>query len=274
MSISARIVGAAGSELIKSGAGALEVSGTNTYTGETDVNEGTLIVNGSLAGNVNVAAGAILASGNNLSSQVAALTASSTTLLSSVVDPGWSGGSGSTSIGRLNADGNVTLGTSATELSTLRIEIAGNAAGTEYDQLNVVGVARSVSLSNSTLAGGAVNGHTFTDATYDTDSGQFLTDGAKYFVLTLANGSSLGGTKLANTLAPDSKLTAFDSIVIGGQHFAISFTANFDDLNNSTNFSGGNDVALMAIPEPNSLAMLAGSLGLALGLQRFRRRRN
>jgi hypothetical protein len=34
----------------------------------------------------------------------------------------------------------------------------------------------------------------------------------------------------------------------------------------------GNDVAVMAIPEPNSLAMLASSFGLAPGLQRFRRR--
>jgi autotransporter-associated beta strand protein len=275
MIVSASIVGGVGSKLTKAGAGTLELAGAGTYTGDTDVNEGTLVVSGSLAGNVNVAAGAILASGNNLSSQVAALTTSSTTLLSSVVDPGRSGGSGTTSIGTLNANGNVTLGTSATELSTLRIEIAGNAPGTQYDQLNVLGTARTVSLTNSTLAGGAVNGHTFADATYDGGSGQFLTDGAKYFVLTLAdNGSSLGGTKFANTLAPDSNLTAFDSIVIGGQLFAISFTANFSDLNNSTNFSGGNDVALMAIPEPNSLSMLAGSLGLALGLQRFRRRRS
>lgn len=40
--------------------------------------------------------------------------------------------------------------------------------------------------------------------------------------------------------------------------------------------SGGNDVSLRAlsIPEPNALSMLAGSIGLALGLQRFRRRGN
>jgi hypothetical protein len=39
--------------------------------------------------------------------------------------------------------------------------------------------------------------------------------------------------------------------------------------------SGGNDVSLRAlsIPEPNALSMLAGSIGLALGLQRFRRSR-
>jgi len=38
---------------------------------------------------------------------------------------------------------------------------------------------------------------------------------------------------------------------------------------------GVNDVTLTlaAIPEPNSMAMLAASLGMSLGLQRFRRRR-
>ena len=37
--------------------------------------------------------------------------------------------------------------------------------------------------------------------------------------------------------------------------------------------SGGNDIAILAIPEPNALSLLAGSLSLAMGLQRFRRRR-
>ena len=36
----------------------------------------------------------------------------------------------------------------------------------------------------------------------------------------------------------------------------------------------GGDVVLQVVPEPNALSMLAGSLGLALGLQRFRRRRS
>jgi hypothetical protein len=38
--------------------------------------------------------------------------------------------------------------------------------------------------------------------------------------------------------------------------------------------TGGNSVALFAVPEPSSLGMLMASLGVALGLQRFRRRRN
>ena len=35
----------------------------------------------------------------------------------------------------------------------------------------------------------------------------------------------------------------------------------------------GDNVVLLVVPEPNALSLLAGSLGLALGLQRFRRRR-
>ena len=36
----------------------------------------------------------------------------------------------------------------------------------------------------------------------------------------------------------------------------------------------GNNVALLMLPEPNSWTMLLGSLGVALGLQRFRRRKS
>ena len=60
---------------------------------------------------------------------------------------------------------------------------------------------------------------------------------------------------------------------VGGQLFAISYQADATANGGLGSFTGGNDVALMAIPEPNALAMLAGSLGLALGLQRFRRRK-
>ncbi len=67
---------------------------------------------------------------------------------------------------------------------------------------------------------------------------------------------------------------AFGTINIGGHLFAISYTANYNGGVNSTFDTGDHDIALMAIPEPNSFAMLASSIGPALGLQRFRRRRS
>lgn len=41
----------------------------------------------------------------------------------------------------------------------------------------------------------------------------------------------------------------------------------------STDAFSGSNVTLKAVPEPNSLGMLAASIVLAVGLQRFRRRR-
>ena len=258
----------------KTGTGVAELSGTNSYTGTTTVSAGELIVSGSLAGNVTVAPGAILGSGGNgnLNSQVAALLASSDTSLGATVTPGGDGGSGTTSIGRLNADGNVTLGTlGASTPATLKIEIGGTAAGSSYDQLNVKGAARSVNLDNVALSITAVNGYAFQNPAYDNANSQFFTTGATFFILTLAdNGSTLNGT-FVGTQGADPNLPGFSTINLGGQLFAINYSA---DSGSGQFNSSGNDVAIMAIPEPNSLAMLAGSLGMALGLQRFRRRRS
>jgi autotransporter-associated beta strand protein len=62
LQISSAISQAGGARsLTKTGAGILELSGQNTYTGDTTVSAGTLVVNGSLgAGNLSVAAGAML----------------------------------------------------------------------------------------------------------------------------------------------------------------------------------------------------------------------
>ena len=81
----------------------------------------------------------------------------------------------------------------------------------------------------------------------------------------------MSGT-FANATGTDPSFPGF-SIFNGtdGQEFAVSYNASFTGGLFST--GGGTDVAIMAIPEPNSLAMLAGSFGLALGLQRFRRRK-
>ena len=77
----------------------------------------------------------------------------------------------------------------------------------------------------------------------------------------------------ANAGAADANLTGFGTYTVGGQLFAVSYQANFGTGEFYDTDNGGHDIALMAIPEPNSLAMFAGSLSLAVGLQRFRRRK-
>jgi len=72
--------------------------------------------------------------------------------------------------------------------------------------------------------------------------------------------------------------TYFDSQNGGYINYAFNPTtwANAPTQNLATfeSITGGNSVALYAVPEPNTLGMLMASLGVALGLQRFRRRRS
>jgi hypothetical protein len=55
----------------------------------------------------------------------------------------------------------------------------------------------------------------------------------------------------------------------GGQSFQISYFANWTGDQATSTFTGGNDIALQAVPEPASVMLLLGSLGL---LARRRRR--
>jgi autotransporter-associated beta strand protein len=270
----------------KAGSGTLVLAGANTYAGDTNVNAGKVVVSGSLAGNVNVASGATLAGGANaalpsLSSQVAAIVAHSDINGGGTVAPGDSGGSGLASIGQLNASGNVTLGDSLTTgVAHLSIEIGGNQDGAgvgaggpnttnsatlQYDRLTLAG--GTLNLTNANLDVTAVNSFGYTSPTYDTTQFIIPADGHIFFLITGA--SAINGTFM-NAQGTDANFPGFSTMFgTDGQEFAISYSASFS----GGTFTGGNDVAVMAIPEPNSMSMLAGSLGLALGLQRFRRRR-
>ena len=76
--------------------------------------------------------------------------------------------------------------------------------------------------------------------------------------------------------------TSTYSYMAGGVSYDINYAysgAQTDFNQSETSFSAetpGNNVALLvlAVPEPNSFGMLIASLGMALGLQRFRRRRS
>jgi autotransporter-associated beta strand protein len=107
--------------LHKVGAGAWTLGGANANTGNVFVDEGTLVVSGSLSGSsVTVANGATLGGGGTIGGNITALTGATISLGSSP--------------GQLDT-GSFTLNTGA----MLKLEIGGTGAGTTYDQLDVTG---------------------------------------------------------------------------------------------------------------------------------------
>lgn len=117
-----------GEAVRKDGAGTLLFSGTNTYSGPTTVNAGTLIVNGSISGSATTVIGGTIAGSGTLGAL--------TVIAGATVSPG-------NGPGILTA-GNTILATG----STLSIDINGTSVGTGYDQLNVGG---TIDLTGATL---------------------------------------------------------------------------------------------------------------------------
>lgn len=72
LTIGGAVIGTSGQNLTKAGSGILALNGTNTYTGETSVNAGTLRGNGSVAGDLWIGGGATLEAGNSIGTFTAA----------------------------------------------------------------------------------------------------------------------------------------------------------------------------------------------------------
>ena len=129
------------------------------------------------------------------------------------------------------------------QAGTYNAELTGTTAGVGgYDQINVTG---TVSITGGSLV---TNFNTFTPV-----------NGDLLFILLNDSTDPITGTYTG--LAQGATVTSF-----GGFNWKISYTAN---SGGSPSFIGGNDIALMAIPEPNVAALLGG-LGMLTLLRRRR----
>ncbi len=143
-----------------------------------------------------------------------------------------------------NSPGILTVDGDYSQAGALTIEIAGLIAGSQHDQLNVNRVSGDSSVS---LSGSLVTAF----------SGGSYTNGNLLFILLNDGNDAISGT--FSGLAQDAIVTTY-----GGFDWKISYTADAT----GTTFIGGNDVALMAVPEPGSV--LLGSLGMLALLRRKR----
>lgn len=231
-------------KVTKTGTGTWEVSAANIYYGVTTVTAGKLLVSGSLNGtsNVSVAASATLGGNGTIRPGNGAITNISSTAQVNVAANGILAPGGTGTTGTLKID-------SSTSTVANILNFAPNAkiqlrldSGNQSDRISLLNGS-----ANDILFGGN-NVIDFTDLT-----GGNLAPGL-YTLFT------------ADTADAYSGLTLSGQTITGGLQIGNGLSA----YASSSLLLSGNDIVLQVIPEPGSMALLLGGLGLLGG--RLRRR--
>jgi autotransporter-associated beta strand protein len=192
---------------------------SNGYLGATNVKSGTLVLNGNISTSslTTVESGATLGGSGTVGDL--------TILAGGSLNPG-------------NSPGQLTVDGDYNQAGTLNLELNGLTAGTQHDQVNVLGTVTLSGLLAATITG-------YTPAVNDL-----------LFIILNDGTDAVSGTF--------SGLAQGANVLLGGQNWLISYQAN----SSGGTFTGGNDVALLAVPEPHFA--LLGGLGVLVLLRRRR----
>lgn len=226
---------ASASNLTKIGAGTLTISGaSNTFSGNTVVSAGTLLVTGSLG------SGAVAADGGTFGG--------TGTVAGNVTINNTASFAAGASTGSIELGSNLTMGSG----TTTAIELGGTAFalnGTEeYDRIKLTGAAPTLTLGGGALSISLVNAFA-------------LAANEVFGIMQLEDGATRTGT-FAGLLGDGALVGNF-----GGTDLFISYSGNVSDSGAPT-ISGGNDIVLYTVPEPKAAAV--GALGLLVLLRRRR----
>ena len=222
--------------LVKDGAELLRLAAPNIFTGDTVIKQGTVEISGSgsLASStivvgdagssgaiLDVAGGFLVKSGQTIRG-IGTVIASSTYESGSIMDPG------NDTAGILTNTGNIEFQSG----SLLSMDLGGTSAGTLYDQVNIIG---GVTLSGAL----SINIDSFTPDVGD-----------RFFIL--------------NNDGLDAIIGSFSNASVNGETYTlggVDFMIRYDADYGSNSLTGGNDVVLVVVPEPQPILFcMVGSM--------------
>jgi autotransporter-associated beta strand protein len=228
--------------LTKTGLGTLELSGQNSYTGNTAVNQGTLVVNGRLAGGaLSVAAGATLMGSGTIGGAAT---------IAGIHSPGNSPG-----IQPFASNLTYTGGT-----SQVIWELWGNtdsleSRGVSYDGIDVLGTLDFAALTTLTLNFGG------TGVGSVAWSNSFWNDPKQWTLFTVTGTT----TNFSNFQLANNPASWVDST---GQ----AFSASSRNTNTFNVVQSGNNIVLQYVPEPTAVTLAL--IGIAASVYVASRRRS
>lgn len=228
--------------LIKSGTSVWTLNGTNTYTGTTTIEAGTLVVNGSIAASAATVPTVVIQSSGTLAGIG---TVNNALSISGTVAPGALNGAAGKMTFNSSVAGTADFSTGGNlQWSITALTDLPTAAGTDYDELTLAG---SLGL---TLGGTSSLTLAFGGGAADPNSGDsfWTTERSWKIVNNTGTGTNSGATNFSQ--------------ITNGSYSGGSFSTLADA-------SGNVFLNFTPIPEPGTATLLAAALGLSL-----RRRRN